>query len=131
MNPAIAGREKEVSYMAEKKAEKAEAKEVSVENSLALVEKVKKTGKLKIGINEVTKAVERGVAKAVVVAEDVNPKEIVMHLPALCKEKNIPLLNAPSKKELGEKAGIVVGTAAIAVLEEGDAKKEIDALHKK
>ncbi len=120
--------------MAEKKAEKAEkaeVKEVSVQNSLALVEKVKKTGKLKIGINEVTKAVERGVAKAVVVAEDVNPKEIVMHLPALCKEKNIPLLNAPTKKELGEKAGILVGTAAIAVLEEGDAKKEIDALHKK
>mgnify|MGYP001600298783 CR=1 FL=1 len=42
-----------------------------------ILEKLKKTGKFKIGVNEVTKAAERGTAKLVFIAEDVNPKEIV------------------------------------------------------
>ena len=89
------------------------------------VELAKKTGKLKKGINEVTKAVERGIAKLVVIAKDVNPPEIVMHLPPLCKEKEIPLVNVPSKDELGASAGLSVGTAGIAIVQEGDARSLI------
>ena len=98
---------------------------------LQILEKVSKTGKLKIGTNETTKAVERGIAKLVFIAEDVNPKEIVMHLPPLCEEKNIPYTYVSTKKELGEKAGINVGAAAVALIEEGDAKKEVVELVKK
>ena len=54
-----------------------------------IIEKVKKTGKLEKGTNEVTKAIERGTAKLIVYASDVDPKEIVQHLPVLCKEKKI------------------------------------------
>ncbi|MEM1834113.1 MAG: ribosomal L7Ae/L30e/S12e/Gadd45 family protein, partial [Thermosphaera sp.] len=55
------------------------------------VKKVKETGgKIKKGTNETTKAVERGQAKLVVIAEDVDPPEIVAHLPLLCDEKKIP-----------------------------------------
>ena len=54
-----------------------------------IVEKARKTGKIDKGINEVTKAVELGVAKLVLYANDVNPKEIVAHIPLLCKEKGI------------------------------------------
>ncbi len=102
-----------------------------LEQQNTVLDKAKKSGKIRIGVNEVTKAVERGVAKLVVIASDVEPKEIVMHLPLICKEKNIPFSFAKSKKELGQRAGIEVGTAAIAVVEEGDAKKELAELQKK
>ncbi len=85
-----------------------------------IVEKARKTGKIEKGTNEVTKAVERGTAKLVVIADDVQPKEILQHLPLLCKEKGITLMNADSKQKLGVAAGINVATASIAVIESGD-----------
>lgn len=101
------------------------------EKQAQLIEKIRKNGKIKIGSNEVTKAIERGNAKLVVIAEDVNPPEVVMHLPILCDEKNIPYSYVATKKELGEKAGIEVGTAAIAILDEGETKKDLEELAKK
>jgi len=96
-----------------------------VQQELALLEKVKKRGKVRIGVNEVTKAVERGEAKFVLIAEDVSPAEIVMHLPLICEEKKIPFSFVKTKKDLGEKCGIAVGTAAVAITDEGDSKKEL------
>ena len=90
-------------------------------DSYEIIETAKKTGKIDKGVNEVTKSIERGVAKLVVYAEDVNPKEIVQHLPILCKEKNIPCITVDSKQKLGVAAGINVGTSAIAVIESGKA----------
>jgi len=97
---------------------------------LALVEKIKQKGKVKIGVNEVTKAIERGVAKLVIIAQDTSPIEVVMHLPLLCKEKNVPCSVVKTKKELGGKVGIAVSTAAVAVIDEGEAKKELQELVK-
>lgn len=88
-----------------------------------IVENAKKTGKIEKGINEVTKAVERGTAKVVVYAEDVTPKEIVQHLPLLCKEKGIDCKAVDSKKKLGVSAGINVSCAAVAVIETGGVKE--------
>jgi len=86
-----------------------------------IVEKASKTGKVDKGVNEVTKAVERGVAKAIVIASDVDPKELTQHLPILCKEKGIPCIEVESKEKLGIMAQINRSTAAIAILEAGDA----------
>lgn len=97
----------------------------------AVLGEAAKNGKIRIGANECTKALERGTAKLVLVAQDVNPKEIVMHLPLLAKEKNIPLAEITTKKELGEAAGIQVGTSSVAVIDEGNAKKELAELAKK
>jgi len=88
------------------------------------VEKASKTGKVDRGVNEVTKAVERGTAKAVVFASDVDPKELTQHLPILCKEKGIPCVEADSKEKLGIISGINRSTAAIAILEAGEADLE-------
>lgn len=96
-----------------------------MQKQLAFVEKVKKKGKIRVGINEVTKSVERGTAKLVLIALDVSPPEIVMHLPVICKEKNIPFSYVSTKKSLGEKCGIGVGTSAIAISDEGDGKIEL------
>lgn len=98
------------------------------EKAFEAVELAKKTGKIKKGTNEVTKMIEKGKAKLVVVAQDVSPKEIIMHLPLLCKEKNIPYVEVPSKEELGAAAGMGVGTGAVAITEEGEAKEAIAEL---
>ena len=89
-----------------------------------IVEKAAKTGKVDKGINEVTKAIERGVAKLVVYASDVNPKELTQHLPILAKEKGIKCVEADSKQKLGIAVGIGVSTGAVAVIQAGDAKLE-------
>jgi large subunit ribosomal protein L7Ae len=87
-----------------------------------IVEKAAKTGKVDKGVNEVTKAVERGVAKFVVIATDIDPKELTQHLPILCKEKEIKFVEADSREKLGISVGINRPTAAIAIIEEGEAK---------
>lgn len=87
-----------------------------------IVEKAAKTGKVDKGVNEVTKAVERGIAKLVVVASDIDPKELTQHLPILCKEKGIKFVEADSREKLGISVGINRPTAAVAVIEEGEAK---------
>lgn len=85
------------------------------------VEGARDTGKLRKGTNESTKAIERKQAALVVIAEDVEPAEIVAHLPPLCDEKGIPYIYVPSKHELGAAAGINVGAAAITIAEAGRA----------
>ncbi len=80
-----------------------------------------KTGKVRKGTNETTKAVERGIAKLVVIAEDVDPPEIVAHLPILCDERKIPYVFVPSKEKVGASVGIEVSAASACIIEEGDA----------
>jgi len=87
-----------------------------------IVEKAAKTGKVDKGVNEVTKAIERGVAKLVVVASDVDPKELTQHLPIIAKEKGIKLIEADSKEKLGISVGINRPTTTVAILEAGEAK---------
>ena len=97
---------------------------------LEAVEIARTTGKIRKGSNEATKAIEKGDAKLVVYAGDVSPKEIVMHLPLLCKEKKILCVEISRKDELGAAAGLAVGTAAVAVVKEGEAKGAIEDLAK-
>jgi large subunit ribosomal protein L7Ae len=85
-------------------------------------------GKIRKGTNEVTKGVERGLCKLVLVAEDVDPPEVVAHLPLLCEEKKVPYLYVPSKKRLGEMAGIEVAAASACIMEPGEAKTELEEL---
>ncbi|MBI5553339.1 MAG: 50S ribosomal protein L7ae [Candidatus Diapherotrites archaeon] len=103
-----------------------------VEKSQAeFLEKIRKRGKIRVGANEVTKAIERQRAKAVFIAEDVTPPELVMHLPILCREKNIPFSYFKTRESLGKAGGIQVATSALAVVDEADMKKELEALLKR
>ena len=90
-----------------------------------IIEVAKATGKVRKGTNEVTKLIEKGKAKFVAYAADITPKEIVMHLPLLCKEKGVPCAEVASKEELGAAAGMSVSTASVAVMNEGEAKQLI------
>lgn len=93
-----------------------------------ILEKAKRTGKIEKGTNEVTKAIERGTAKLVVYAGDVEPREIVAHLPVLCKEKKIPCQEADSKQKLGIAVGLPVSASSVVVIEAGEAEAEIAGL---
>lgn len=89
---------------------------------LDAVDAAKNLGAVRKGTNETTKAIERGEAKLAVIAEDVDPEEIVMHLPGLCAEKRVPYAYVAEKKALGKAAGLGVGTAAVAVTNAGSAE---------
>jgi len=103
----------------------AEISKEIVDKIYEAIEVAKATGRIKKGSNEVTKAIEKGTAKLVVIAKNVNPPEITMHLPLLSKEKGVLCVEVPSKEELGAAAGISVGTASIAIIEEGEAKNTV------
>jgi large subunit ribosomal protein L7Ae len=85
-------------------------------------------GKIAKGSNEVTKVVERGHAKFVVMAEDVVPEEVLAHMPILCDEKQVPYGYVPSKQELGTAAGLGVPTSTVAIVQPGKAKARVDDL---
>jgi len=93
-----------------------------------IIEKARKTGKVEKGTNEVTKAIERGTAKLVAYAADVDPKEIVQHLPILCKEKKILCKEVDSKQKLGIAVGIPVSASSVAIINAGDAEKDLASL---
>jgi len=80
-----------------------------------------KSGVVRKGTNEATKAVERSQAKLVVIAEDVDPPEVVAHLPLLCEERKISYVFVPNKEKLGNAIGIDVPCAAACILKEGEA----------
>lgn len=90
--------------------------------------KIAKSGKVRIGVNEVTKAVERSSAKLIAIAEDVTPAEIVMHLPVICKEKKIPFTYFKTREDLGKAVGISAKASSIAILDAGVAQKELTSL---
>lgn len=94
-----------------------------IDSIYRLIERARGSGTIKKGTNEVTKCVERNDAKLVILADDVNPKEIIMHLPMLCDEKKITYIWLPSRAELGASAGLAAKTSSVAILDAGDSKK--------
>ena len=98
------------------------------DKALQLVQIARETGKLRVGTNEVTKASERAEAKLVVMAEDVDPIEILAHIPMLCEEKRIPYVYVPKKQRLGQSAGLSKSAASVAVVEAGEGKSILEEL---
>lgn len=101
------------------------------ERSLEALEVARDTGSVKKGTNETTKAVERGNAELVYIAEDVQPEEIVMHLPELCDEKGIPFVFVETQDEVGQAAGLEVGSAAAAIVDAGEAEDDVEDIGSK
>lgn len=89
------------------------------------------TGRIRKGANEATKSIESGNATLVVIAEDVDPEEVVMHLPMLCTEKNISYCYVATKKELGTAAGLPVTCAAISIEKPGNAAELVKSVQEK
>lgn len=96
------------------------------EDALEALEVARDTGRVKKGTNETTKAVERGNATLIYVAEDVQPEEVVMHLPELADERGIPFVFIETQDEIGQSAGLEVGSAAAAIVDAGDADGQVE-----
>ena len=84
-----------------------------------------KDSKIRKGMNEVTKSIERAQAKLVIMAEDVTPPEILYHVPLLCEEKKVPYTYLSTKKNLGKAVNINVGSSSIAVESVGSGNENI------
>ncbi len=86
------------------------------------------SGKIRKGTNETTKSIERGRAKLVLIAENVEPPEIVAHLPLLSEERKAPYVYVPDKRKIGEAIGLGVGSAAAAIEEPGEAERLLEEI---
>ena len=95
-----------------------------------LFERAKQSGKIRKGVNETTKAIDRGQAKFVAIALDVDPPEIVMHIPALCEEKGATYVYVSSKQKLGQACGINTQASTAAIIEPGEGKQIMDEIVK-
>ncbi|MFA7563293.1 MAG: 50S ribosomal protein L7Ae [Methanoculleus sp.] len=98
--------------------------------ALEALEIARDTGKVKKGSNEATKAVERNTAQLVLIGSDVEPEEIVMHLPLLCEEKQIPFVYISKQNDIGSASGLEVGSAAAAIVKSGKAKDLVEEIAK-
>ncbi|KIJ24960.1 hypothetical protein M422DRAFT_56178 [Sphaerobolus stellatus SS14] len=73
---------------------------------LDLVQQAGHYKQLKKGANEATKTLNRGIAEFIVLTADTEPIEILLHLPLLCEDKNVPYVFVPSKIALGRACGV-------------------------
>ncbi|KAJ1461938.1 50S ribosomal protein L30e-like protein [Pelagophyceae sp. CCMP2097] len=73
---------------------------------LDLVQQACNYKQLKKGANEATKSLNRGIAEFIVLAADAEPLEILLHLPLLCEDKNVPYVFVASKLALGRACGV-------------------------
>ncbi|KAF6818025.1 ribosomal protein L7Ae/L30e/S12e/Gadd45 family protein [Colletotrichum musicola] len=73
---------------------------------LDLIQQCQHYRQLKKGANEATKTLNRGVSELVILAADTAPLSIVLHLPLLAEDKNVPYVYVKSKTALGRACGV-------------------------
>eukprot|EP00029_Vermamoeba_vermiformis_P010310 TRINITY_DN5385_c1_g1_i1.p1 TRINITY_DN5385_c1_g1~~TRINITY_DN5385_c1_g1_i1.p1 ORF type:complete len:160 (+),score=27.30 TRINITY_DN5385_c1_g1_i1:75-482(+) len=97
---------------------------------LDLVNQASNYKQLKKGANEATKTLNRGIASLIVLAADTEPIEILLHLPLLCEDKNVPYVFVPSKVALGRSCGVSRPVIAASILnnEESELKDQINKM---
>jgi len=87
---------------------------------------------VKYGINHVTSLIEQSKAKLVCIAHDVDPVELVVWLPALCRKKDVPFCIVKSKARLGQlvhkKTATAVCITKVKNEDNHDLAKVIDAV---
>ncbi|KAF5389848.1 hypothetical protein D9757_003659 [Collybiopsis confluens] len=82
---------------------------------LDLIQQAAQYKQLKKGANEATKTLNRGVAEIIVLTADTEPLEILLHLPLLCEEKNVPYVFLPSKAALGRACNVTRPVIAVSI----------------
>lgn len=75
---------------------------------------------LKYGLNHVTSLIEEKKANLVVIAHDVEPLELVVYLPALCRKMGVPFCFVKGKARLGK----LVHKKTVTAVALTDVKKE-------
>merc|ERR1712167_466879 len=98
--------------------------------TLDLLQQSSNYKQLRKGANEATKTLNRGIREFVVLAADTEPLEILLHLPLLCEDKNVPYVFVPHKQALGRSCGVSrpVIAASITTNEGSQLKNQIQQL---
>jgi len=109
------------------------ADEALSQQILDIVQQASHYRQLKKGANEATKTLNRGTAEIIVLAADTSPLAILLHLPLLCEDKNVPYVYVPSKTSLGRASGVsrAVIAASITTNEASDLMPQIRDLKNK
>ncbi len=97
---------------------------------LDIVQQATNYKQLKKGANEATKTLNRGISEFIVMAADAEPLEILLHLPLLCEDKNVPYVFVPSKIALGRACGVSrpVISASVTTNDASQIKPQLDKL---
>ncbi|GMI53745.1 hypothetical protein ScalyP_jg7527 [Parmales sp. scaly parma] len=97
---------------------------------LDLVQQATNYKQLKKGANESTKTLNRGISELIILAADATPLEILLHLPLLCEDKNVPYVFVPSKVALGRACGVSrsVISCSITTNESSQLKSQIEGM---
>ncbi|GAA5850532.1 RNA binding protein SNU13 [Sporobolomyces koalae] len=97
---------------------------------LDLVQQASHYKQLKKGANEATKTLNRGICEFIIMTADTEPIEILLHLPLLCEDKNVPYVFVPSKTALGRACGVSrpVIAASITTNEARELRSQIDTI---
>ncbi|KAF6762116.1 putative RNA-binding protein L7Ae [Ephemerocybe angulata] len=79
------------------------------------IKKASKARQVKRGVKEVVKGIRKGEKGLLVLAADINPIDIISHLPVLCEEAQIPYVFVSSKEELGQASATKRPTSCVMV----------------
>ncbi|XP_050072270.1 NHP2-like protein 1 homolog [Anopheles maculipalpis] len=91
---------------------------------MTLIQQAVNYKQLRRGANEATKTLNRGLSEFIVMAADAEPIEIILHLPLLCEDKNVPYVFVRSKQALGRACGVTRPIVACSVtIDEGSQLK--------
>jgi large subunit ribosomal protein L7Ae len=104
---------------------KFEVSEEVVAKTYEALQLAKRTGTVRKGVNEVTKSIDRGLASLVVIAGDVTPEEVVVHIPVLCEQKKVPYSFVPKKTDLGKAIGLNVPCTSVVIEKAGNAEQSV------
>ncbi|KAF3932111.1 hypothetical protein ABW20_dc0107045 [Dactylellina cionopaga] len=100
---------------------------------LDIIQQANNYRQLKKGANEATKTLNRGISEFIVMAADTSPIEILLHLPLLCEDKNVPYVFVPSKIALGRACGVsrAVISASVTTNEASELAQQIKTVKDK
>lgn len=98
---------------------------------LNLIQQANNYQQLRRGANEATKTLNRNQSELIILAADAEPLEIVLHLPLLCEDKNVPYVFVRSKQALGRACGVqrCIVACSIVSSENSQLKSQISGLH--
>ncbi|KAK9506347.1 hypothetical protein O3M35_008302 [Rhynocoris fuscipes] len=71
----------------------------------------------KTGLKLVQSAIRKGATGLVILAGDVSPVDVMIHLPAVCEDKEIPYCYVPSKDDIGTAMGVTRGVITVLILD--------------
>jgi len=91
-----------------------------------VVKKASKARQVKRGVKEVVKGIRKGEKGLLVLAADINPIDIISHLPIMSEEAQIPYVFVTSKEELGQASSTKRPTSCVMVCPDLKRKKRKD-----